>query len=73
MDDAALPAPRRRALPNELVPDRAGSRLSRDMVRAGVATGRSCSLLNREVRWLEFSRFSILCLALSASEDPAVR
>lgn len=68
MDDAALPAPLRRALPNELDPDRAGSRLIRVMERAGEATGRNCSALNLDVRSLDdCKRFSTLCLPLMDS------
>jgi hypothetical protein len=71
MDDAAFPAPLNSALPNEPDPDLAGSRLSRDMVRAGDVTGRSCSVLNREVCSPEFKRSIILRLTPVDSNDLA--
>ena len=71
MDDAAFPAPLNSALPIELDPDRAGSRLRRDMVRAGDVTGRSCSVLNREVRSPVFKRSIRLRLAPEDSKDLA--
>ena len=62
-DDAALVAPRSSALPNELDPDRAGSRLSRVADREGADTGRRFSVLIPDLSWLENPRFCRFSLA----------
>ena len=68
-EDAALVAPRRRILPNELEEDLADSRLSRVAERKGDSTGRKYSVFIRDVRCLDSALSSVLCLVADDSSD----